>query len=83
MDYKKSYWICIICACLGFALGLISYLTVEERGLSTFFGVFGLIVVTLGSIQRLIFYRCPYCYKTLIRKGIPKYCPECGRKLDS
>lgn len=65
-------------------MGIISGLTVEERGLSSFFGIFAIIVVILGSIQLLMFYRCPNCYTFLDpRGGIPKYCPECGHKLAS
>ncbi|MDE7404490.1 MAG: hypothetical protein K2M81_05220 [Lachnospiraceae bacterium] len=78
MDYKKSFWLYIICICAGGVLALI-FSTTEEAKVGL---ILGIIVMILGLIQLLMFYRCPNCY-TFLPRGIPKYCPKCGHKLDS
>ena len=77
MNYRKSIKIFRISAVVFGALAL----------LQLFFNsmwpmILGSVILIAGAIQTEVFYRCPYCNKTLnIRGGDPKYCPECGSKM--
>jgi len=77
MDYKKSYLLFNCCLYAGLALCIVSLMTKV-----TWVGIIGTIVIVLGMLQTVIFYRCPNCHKVLNYKGRkPKHCPECGHKL--
>ncbi|MCK9217813.1 MAG: hypothetical protein M0P77_07850 [Firmicutes bacterium] len=79
MDYNKSYLIMHIGLWTGIFIALIFALT--EIKWIAYIGA----MITLGSlVQAAIFYKCPDCKKALnIRGKKPKYCPECGTKLDN
>ncbi|KAF5059596.1 hypothetical protein DSECCO2_334480 [anaerobic digester metagenome] len=79
MNYRNSHklmWGLFIAGILLFAVGY-------SKNEMLYF-VLGTLCVISGIIQSAIFYRCPYCYKSLMdcRDGIPKYCPHCGNELD-
>lgn len=79
LDYKKSYSVKSIGVLVGLAVTSIGVLI--EIGLIAYAG----IILIVGSwLQDIIFCRCPICEKNLdnTRGKMPKYCPECGYKLD-
>lgn len=78
MDYKKSYRLFRFCLYLGIALMLFALLIKVY-----WIGIPGVVIVLLGLIQVAIFYRCPGCGASFdFRTRMPKYCPQCGRKMD-
>ena len=78
MNYKKSYQIYLIGLFAGFALGVASLLLQID-----WLGIVGVVLFVFGLLQTCVFYRCPNCGKALNFRGPkPKYCPECGEKLD-
>lgn len=84
MDYNKSHQLCWACILGGGAimmLGSSAIDTNETAGIVV--TVIGLAVILGGIIQDCIFCKCPRCGSHLnTRGGMPKYCPECGHRLD-
>lgn len=79
MNYKKSYLLYRILLFVGIALICISLLLQTYRP-----GIVGMVLSISGILQTGLFYRCPKCGKGLNFRGPkPKYCPECGEKLES
>lgn len=77
MSYKLSkalYWAAIVVT----ALLAVAALMTQKRWI----GVVALLVLLAGSVQTVIFYKCPHCGKAMeIRgKGNGK-CPHCGKPL--
>lgn len=70
---QMYFWIILIAGAL---LGFIG--AAAELELLSFFGM---LVIFLGIILRIIFYRCPYCGKFLDR-STGDFCPYCGKKLN-
>ena len=78
MNYKKSYQIYLIGLFAAFALIATSLLLQID-----WLGIVGVVLYVFDLLQTCIFYRCPNCGKALnFRSPKPKYCPECGEKLD-
>lgn len=78
MDYKKSRWILVVATILAIASCLIYYF---KPDLDFRAGVnIGLVIAVIGLVQYFIFYRCPFCKKSLAAKQ--KYCPHCGGRLE-
>ena len=41
------------------------------------------LVLALGLLQMVLFYKCPHCGAQLEPRGpVPKFCPNCGKELD-
>ncbi len=79
MDCKKSYRIFWLCLSLSLALILFALLIKVQ-----WIGIVGVVIFFLGLIQAAVFYRCPDCGASFdFRRHIPKYCPQCGKKLES
>ena len=78
MNYKKSYQI--------YRIGLFAVIALIAASLLLqidWLGIVGGVLFVFDLLQTGIFYRCPNCGKALIFRGPkPKYCPECGEKLD-
>lgn len=78
MNYRNSHklmWgLFIVC----FLLLAVGYIKNEM-----IYYVLGTLCTIAGILQSVIFYRCPYCYKSLMdgRDGILQYCPHCGNEL--
>ena len=78
MNYKKSYQIYLIGLFAGFALSIASLLLQID-----WLGIVGVVLLASGILQTCVFYHCPNYGKALNLRGPkPKYCPECGEKLD-
>ena len=78
MDYKKSRTLLSICLWTALILCLFSLVTNID-----WIGVLGVVTMVLGIVQTAVFYRCPYCRKTLNFRGRPpRFCPECGHELE-
>ncbi len=78
MNYKESYRLLNIGCVAAMALALFACMVQI-----IWIGVLGLIILVLGMLQTLVFYRCPHCGSLFsIRARCPKFCPECGQKLD-
>lgn len=79
MNYKKSYQI--------YRIGLFAVIALIAASLLLqidWLGIVGVVLFVFDLLQTGIFYRCPNCGKALNFRGPkPKYCPECGEKLDS
>ena len=78
LNYKKSYSVKKTGVLIG--LVVVSIGVLIKIGLIAYAG----IILIVGSwLQAIIFCRCPRCEKNLdTRDKMPKYCPECGYKLD-
>lgn len=70
---QKYFWIIFI---LGALIGFIG--ATAEKELLSFFGI---LVIFLDIILRVIFYRCPYCGKYLDR-STGDFCPYCGKNVN-
>lgn len=85
MDYKKSNSIknlgeilAVITLCITYAINEYQHPT-----LKVFFFIFAIIIVIIAILQHYVFCVCPYCiHHFSIKEKLPKYCPECGRKLE-
>ena len=66
---------------IGFIIMLIPalfHLSTLWTGILMFLG-FG--IMAAACIYRNKYYKCPHCGGKLNVRGIPKYCPDCGREL--
>ena len=70
---QKIFWIFLI---LG---ALIGYAGVAAE--IELLSLFGMLVIFLVIIFRIIFYRCPHCGKFLDR-STGDFCPYCGKKMN-
>lgn len=78
MDYRKSYrifkiavWGCLVLVLLARWIEIL------------WMGIAGIVIMVLGMGQTVFFYKCPHCGSNFnIRAKPPKFCPECGKKLD-
>ena len=41
----------------------------------------GLGLMISGIVWHILFIRCPHCGSKLHVRGVPKYCPDCGKEL--
>ena len=41
----------------------------------------GFGIMAAACIYQNKYYKCPHCGSKLNVRGIPKYCPDCGKKL--
>lgn len=41
----------------------------------------GLLIAVSGGVYRSIYFKCPHCGGKLNVRGMPKYCPDCGKEL--
>ena len=41
---------------------------------------FGIMVA--ACLYRNKYYKCPHCGSNLNVRGVPKYCPDCGKELE-
>ena len=78
MDYRISYLLYHLCMMTSlFIIGL------DLLAKVLWLGIVGLVIFFAGMLQAALFYRCPYCGKSLNLRGRkPSYCPECGEPLD-
>ena len=78
MSHKVSW--------LAFWIGIVVGAIVGFSGIHTqlkWAVVVGVIIMIASLVQTCFFCCCPHCKKTLnIRGGKPKYCPECGGKIE-
>ena len=44
--------------------------------------VLGIILLVVGFIMGMIYWRCPHCGMFLPRNLLAKNCPSCGKSLD-
>lgn len=80
MNYKKSYMILNIGTISGLAFELLNAIFFDSGTLMALG-----FAAMLGSIfQAFLYLRCPCCGGLLNIRGwgLPRYCPDCGRKLD-
>ena len=78
MDYRKSRRLLTVCA--GAAVLLVLVASAAEI---LWMGVVAVILMLAGFVQAMFFCRCPYCGAMFNTRGpLPKFCPECGKKLD-
>lgn len=83
MDYKISYHLLKYGGLISIILIFIATQLEESTTLRIILAVIGFISLALNIVQSLAFYRCPGCGHPLsTRVDLPKYCPECGKKLD-
>lgn len=46
-------------------------------------GVIGVVLSTAGIVIKVCFRRCPHCHELLpLRWELPRFCPQCGEKLE-
>lgn len=78
LNYKKSNLVKKV----GLSIGLIIFfigILIEIK----LIGYIGTILMVGSILQTIIYYRCPNCNESFnIRGKNPKYCPECGYKLE-
>lgn len=77
MNYRKSRLILLyglsVCLFVIFA----AIITAKNWAL-----IAGVIILIAEMIQFAIFYRCPYCGKSLtcVNGPVPQHCPHCGKE---
>ena len=78
MNFKTSKQILIIGLLLAIALLVGAKVSGDDA-----LGYVGIAVMLITFAQALIFFRCPKCKASLLRKkgAILKKCPKCGRDL--
>ena len=78
MNFKTSKQILII----GLLIAIALLVGVKVSG-DDALGYVGIAVMLITFAQALIFFRCPNCKASLLRKkgAILKKCPKCGRDL--
>lgn len=86
MNYKKSYCMLVTGILSGVVMIFIGGCLEIRCGVAMIgnaIAVIGLMLMTGGIVQALIFYKCPNCGKRFnIRGRQPKFCPECGCELE-
>ena len=66
---------------IGFIIMIIPAI-ISMRALWTgIFMFFGFGVMAAGCIYHYKYYKCPHCGGRLNVRGVPKYCPDCGKEL--
>lgn len=78
MNFKTSKQILIIGLLLAIAL-----LVGEKVSGEDVVGYVGIAIMFAAVVQAVVFFRCPKCKASLLRKkgAILKKCPKCGRDL--
>ena len=71
-----------ICWILWAVGALVAFLGTVGEPDSPVLCITGILVMFVGILFRFIFFRCPACGAYLDR-GMPQYCPRCGKKLDT
>jgi len=68
---------------VGLIVGMIFALFAAARQ-SVAIAVVATLIFAAAIIIYAIYYRCPYCGKSLdnVRGPIPKHCPECGKEIE-
>ena len=84
MDYKKSYIILIVGVIGGAVVAFVGVGIGSKTALfGNVLGAIGVMSMLAGIFQAFVYYKCPYCKKSLnIRGKKPSYCPSCGHRLD-
>lgn len=42
----------------------------------------GFLIMAAAAVYRVHFFKCPHCGSKLNHvRGVPKYCPDCGKEL--
>lgn len=83
MDYKKSYHLSRYGIFISLLILFIAYQINENHILRNILVAIGIISVIINILQEIVFCCCPFCgYQFSTRDDLPKYCPECGRKLE-
>lgn len=84
MNYRSANSLCEILCITGLVTTLCLFLFETVNFWFYVIAVVGLLLVITGGVIKVIFYRCPHCHGLLPMRtmAIPKYCPECGKKLD-
>ncbi|MEY8321280.1 hypothetical protein AAK894_09385 [Lachnospiraceae bacterium 46-61] len=83
MDYKKSYYLSRYGLFVSLLILFIAYQINENHILRNILVAIGIISVIINILQEIVFCCCPFCgYHFSTRDDLPKYCPECGRKLE-
>ena len=78
MNYRISKLVLQV-SC-GAAVLLVLFASVTEI---LWIWILGTALLVGGVVQALIFCKCPYCGAQFNTRGpLPKFCPECGKKLD-
>ena len=79
MNYKVSRAILEIGLAIGVVITLFGACLVRSNPIA----VIGIVIMVISILQTIFFFRCPHCKTGLnIRGGKPKYCPECGGKIE-
>lgn len=42
----------------------------------------GLLLILAGCVYHHKYFRCPHCGQIPNSRGLPKYCPNCGKELE-
>jgi len=42
----------------------------------------GLLFTVAGCVYHFKFFRCPHCGQIPYTRGLPKFCPNCGKELE-
>ena len=83
MDYKKSYYLSQYGIFISLLILIVASQTNENSILRGILIAIGIISVIINILQEMLFCCCPFCgYQFSTRDNLPKYCPECGRKLE-
>lgn len=79
MNFKTSKQILIMGLLIAIALLVSAKVSGEDV-----VGYVGIAVMLIAFAQSLVFFRCPKCKASLLRKkgAVLKRCPKCGQDLD-
>ncbi len=79
MNFKTSKQILIIGLLIAIALPVVAKVSGDDM-----LGYVGIAVMLIAFAQSLVFFRCPKCKASLLRKkgAVLKRCPKCGQDLD-
>ena len=64
-------------------LGIMVFGAVIDTGIWTWILMaVGLLVAVAGCVYHYKYWKCPHCGNRLNVRGVPKYCPDCGKELE-
>ena len=64
-------------------LGIMVFGAVIDTGIWTWILMtVGLLIAVAGCVYHYKFFRCPHCGQIPHSRGLPKYCPNCGKELE-
>lgn len=82
MNFQRGRRLAASLLLLGAIMLLLSLMLQETQALFSVFAVFGMVSVVCGIACTVIFCKCPYCNRVIMKKlMVVTECPYCKRDL--